>query len=520
MRSMTSVAVLLVFCLPIVAQPKTLQEAKRAWNDSRKGSEDGQIEALRGIAALGSLEALRLMLDELGKDQKARRQDQAKDDLLPARVRSELIAALGTFADPASVSLIGDSAIALKSMDSPPLAVDQLDLLTPLAAMKTPHADKTLLAALAHKHNAYLKCAALEAIRRAKRDTFTTELLAVLGEKNEAWLGDYRIVTLNVLDCLRDTVDKSDSASVVRVLEALLAMDAWATGKKIELDERVLAFAQRTLEALTGEKWALKATGLWRWWMAQQSGGVAPRPKAESPNSTRPPAFDIPIVGRVAFLIDVSKSMEEELPAGVREKAGGKLPWEKIKTKLDLARHELAASILRLADPGPRPATKFAIVLYSKEVQQFTSGWVTASPQACEEWAGKARTLQPGSITNIHGALLAGLRISDKGISSEHPSVDKDCVATGADSFILLTDGWASWCDDSKGYTTDKRNNAKDSVGDGKFIYGPEIAQDILRVNAFRKVIINTVGIGFHDSELLKALTTGTGGTYVNWSGK
>jgi hypothetical protein len=88
---------------------------------------------------------------------------------------------------------------------------------------------------------------------------------------------------------------------------------------------------------------------------------------------------------------------------------------------------------------------------------------------------------------------------------------------TGADTIIFLTDGWASWDDFSTTRVKDKRNNVDASVGDGPFIYGEDIWPDILRQNIFRKVVISTVGIGNHDTELLKKLARETGGQYVDW---
>ena len=112
---------------------------------------------------------------------------------------------------------------------------------------------------------------------------------------------------------------------------------------------------------------------------------------------------------------------------------------------------------------------------------------------------------------------MKALRLSSKGDAATEPSVDPDCVLTGADCIVFLTDGWASWDDQSQGKTTDKRNNVANSIGDGPFIYGEDIWPDILRHNIFRKVVINTVGIGNHDKDLLKKLAKETGGQYIDW---
>jgi hypothetical protein len=211
------------------------------------------------------------------------------------------------------------------------------------------------------------------------------------------------------------------------------------------------------------------------------------------------------------FLIDLSSSMKEALPESVKKDER----FAKLVSILDLARVELARGIRSLPDD-----CKFAVVTYSRETNCLTNGWVTASATSRENWAARAPELEAESITNIHGALVAGLRISDKGTAGKHPAVDVDAVATGADAFVLLTDGWASWCGTCTAYDVPDPRGGTGKVGNGAFILGEEIATDILRLDAFRKVIINTVGIGNHDRELLRTLAASTGGTYIDWGGK
>jgi hypothetical protein len=96
-----------------------------------------------------------------------------------------------------------------------------------------------------------------------------------------------------------------------------------------------------------------------------------------------------------------------------------------------------------------------------------------------------------------------------------------DCILTGAHTIVFLTDGWGSWDDQSEEgvFVKDARNpkETKDTIGNGRFIYGENIWPDILRMNAFRKVIINTVGIGYHDKALLENLAFRSSGKYVDW---
>lgn len=495
--------------LAVIAQPEDLADAKRAYAAARGKPE--QPGALKAVAALGGAEALKFLLEELRRDQQGRPEGASKVDLLPARVRNALLESLAGFNDEAGIKTLLECANAQDCAKDPLLALNLLDLFTPLATMKKESADKALRAALSHKSNAYIKCAAMEALRRARRDDFTEDVIAVLGEKNKAWLQEGRIVTLNALDFLRDAAAKRHAKQVV---EALLALVSWVeTQRKLELDSRTLFFAQRALEALTGEKASLKSAVFWKWWLLQNNaaGNGPPRPPA-NPERATGTAFDIELAGhKIVFLIDLSASMKEALPESVKKVER----FAKLASILDLARAELARGIRQLPDH-----VAFAIVTYSKEAKCLTNGWITASATTRETWASRATALEAESITNTHGALVAGLRISDKGVAARHPAVDVDAVATGADAFVLLTDGWASWSDDSDDYNVPDPRGGTGKVGNGKFILGEEITLDILRLDAFRKVIINTVGIGNHDRELLRSLATATGGTYVDWGGK
>ncbi|MCZ7605042.1 MAG: hypothetical protein M5U25_03020 [Planctomycetota bacterium] len=180
---------------------------------------------------------------------------------------------------------------------------------------------------------------------------------------------------------------------------------------------------------------------------------------------------------------------------------------------MDLARFELSRAIKDFV--GDR---YFAIVVYGTEHECPTGGWVYANEANCSKWSKAALELDFMGMTNIHGALLHALQVSDKGDKCDEPAVDANCVLTGADTIVFLTDGWASWDDQSTARVKDKRNNIDNSVGDGPFIYSEDIWPDILRQNLFRKVIISCVGIGNHDKELLSTMAKKTGGGYVDWS--
>lgn len=521
------------------AAEKDYQTAKR--DQSRTAME----RAIDRIGQSNDKKAVKFLLGELDWDQKQRKGKRAG---LPGNVRDKIIGALSAFTDEESVAEIGKAALALKSANDPPLALDQFDFFKALAGMKdSAAADKTLRDALADPKNPYIKCAALEAIRQANASRFVPEVSAILLETNEEWAKKWLIVPINVFACLQDIVDSTDKDQIIAVVEAVIV---WEERKTCN-DERVRFFGGRMLTRLTDEVADMSSTHFWKWWVAQMKAGVPidstqkPQGKADRTAATPPPAFDVQPVGkRFVFCIDISGSMDMPLkitldelekrrkdrgPATGRKQDKGadeaedeednnplrQLPWKEIKTKMHLAREELARAIKSFA--GDR---EFAIITYATEVEVITNGWIKATQANCDAWSKKAKELEADGMTNIHGACMRALKISGKGIDTDHPAVDPNCVVTGADTIIFLTDGWASWDDFSTGRTRDKRipNAKSDDVGDGPFIYGEDIWPDVLRHNIFRKVIINTVGIGNHDAELMKQLARRTGGVYVDWS--
>lgn len=542
---------LLVFALP--AGPGQAQadfkSAKKAYEQAKTDESRTAMErAVDQMAAANDPEAAKFLLKELSDDQKARKSGKKG---LPGDVRKKIVTGLAKFTDEDSVKMVGEAALKLNSAPKggdPTLALDQFDFFLALAGMsESKAADATISAAVAESKNPYLKVAAIEAVRQAGAKRFAEQVINVLAEENKEWATLWTIVPINVFACLEKVVEPGDTQLVIKALEATIAWEE----RKTCSDERVKFFGGRMLRTLTGEVIDMGSTFFWKWWVAQMkvSGKVDTTQKPDAKRSktaASPPVFDTQPVGkRYAFVIDVSKSMEmplkitlEELEKrkkkrdapitpGKGEKAGDakegeeekddgnplrQLPWKDIETKMDLAREELSRAIRTFM--GDR---EFCIITYSTEVKNITGGWIAATPANCDKWSREAKKLEPEALTNIHGGLMKGLRLSKKGDSAKEPSVDPDCVMTGADTIIFLTDGWGSWDDFSTTRVKDKRNNVDNSVGDGPYIYGEDIWPDILRQNIFRKVVISTVGIGNHDTELLKKLARETGGQYVDW---
>jgi hypothetical protein len=198
-------------------------------------------------------------------------------------------------------------------------------------------------------------------------------------------------------------------------------------------------------------------------------------------------------------------------------------------TPMDVAKAELAYSIDKLR-PDKAPADKpkgrstrrdpearhFAIITYSTEVTMFTEGgWVEATDASCNSWMTAVDKLETESTTNIHGALVMGFGLSDARLETPEPEVDKDCVLTGAHTIVFLTDGYATWSNDSR--TSTAKDEFGNPCGDGEYVKRDKLIELAATLNRFRKVVINTVGIGNHDKKLMGQLAKQSGGHYEDW---
>jgi len=292
----------------------------------------------------------------------------------------------------------------------------------------------------------------------------------------------------------------------------------------------------------------------------------------------------MPAVGRrVVFCLDLSASMNEELDPGVRaaaeerekkrgpsitgkkpdgedekEKEEDKLDWENINTKLDLAKAYLIRSLKQFAEaerqrakdleemkknggkPGPRKSGSranrsimeepfmFNIVVYADKaalLDEKTTSFVSATDKEIGRFVKLVQDYSEGEgLTNIHGALLESFRVTENKKVVGDPALDSNALLKGADTVFFMTDGWASWSDDSTEMDWDERRKnpppTRKAVGNGQFIYERQIMPDFMRLNRFRKIIVNTVGIGNHDKPLMIGMARESKGQYVDFSGK
>jgi hypothetical protein len=556
-----SAAVLLLSIPPAPAGAQAASELRAERNAYQQAQREGKhtemARIVGRIAAMDLPEAADFLLSELKKDQDDRRRRPPRPGL-PGNVRKEIIRGLMAFKDEESIARIAGAAAEMNSAPAgirrlppgdPILALDQLDLFEALAGMNVTSADARIRESIREPANPYLKVAAIEAVRSVGARRFVPDIISVLHEDNASWRDTWKIVPVNVFAALAELVEPGDTATVKEIVEAVLVF----AGRDGPRDERVNMLGSRMLNRLTGEVADLFSLSYWRWWLAQMEAKAAggkepeqPKPSGRRSETAAPPiVFDVAPVGDIVFVIDVSDSMhlplridldeierrriERDGPvSGERRRNGGAeeveegdgnplrdLPWRDIKTRLHLAREELSRGIRNLS--GKR---RFAIVVYSTNVRCITNGWVEVNPANKAKWAEAAKGLETEAMTNIHGALNMALRLNKKGVDAEFPAVDPECVVSGADTIIFLTDGWGSWDDQSSSRVTDRRNGVPNSVGDGPFIYAEDILPDILRINRFRKVVIHTVGIGDHDKDLMRALAGATGGKYTDWGFK
>ena len=562
-------SLLLVAALFVLSQaPATAQDgfkdAKKEFESAKKdGSATKMGRAIDQIAASQTPEARDYLISILSDDQKDRKN---KKPGLPGDVRKKVIMGLSVFTDDESVGKIGEAVLKIDSLKDPVAALDQFDFFLALVRMnKNDAATKVVNDALAETKvpNPYIKCAALEAIRQGGDSRFVDGVVAITRESNKEWWTKWKVVPINVFACLEVIGQTDDNEACVKSVEATADLAKMWEDEKIVPDDRIRYFAGRMLKALTGEIADVGSWQFWKWWALQKkSVGKAPKvekaPKREI-TKARAPVFNVAPVGkRFVFSLDMSLSMnmplkidlpeiekrppeppksgnlkrdadpdeqkrqeEEAKRIAEEEKKRGidslkELPWKTISTKLELAREELARAISKLED-----GTVFAIILWSTEVECITNGWVKADAASKAKWAKAAKEIEPVALTNMHGGLMGAMRVTDKGFKvgvPAEPSVDPDCIISGADCIVFLTDGWGSWSDDSSAQTKDDPRGGTGKIGDGTHILGPEIWPDIARQNLFRKVIIHCIGIGNHDKECLRHLAKDSGGTYIDWS--
>jgi hypothetical protein len=415
-----------------------------------------------------------------------------------------------------------------------------------LAAAATERGDQILRKAIEETKDKdiYIRSAAIEAIAGAERRDMADLLLAVLKTYDPKWDENSPIIALTCIHGAPKVVSASDMEMRNKIVLAL------ADVLEKTADDRIQWFTCKALSTITGEDTYIDAE-FWRWWV--QMGGKKVERRDEGATVAGrdvPKFFKAAAVGkRVVFLIDISGSMQHpvELPPemknppkeekeepqgpvtgkgkGAEEEVKKEIPppdYSKVQTKLDLAKVELIHTLTHLPDDY-----WFNIVIYHTPHMMIDSKndeFVRATDANKRAFIKKVEALNWAELTNIYGALKRGFCVNMKDTidpdkigkrGTNDPAWDPECLKTGATTMFFLTDGSPTVTDDTIGEVRSGRL----AQGAARYCQPQNIVDDVRRLNVFRKVVINTVGIGPHMGNLLSALAQMSGGEYIDRSG-
>lgn len=422
-----------------------------------------------------------------------------------------------------------------------------------LAKMNVPAADAILAKAVRESKpkELYIKAAAIEALGYAGRSDLCVLLVDTIKQWEPDWDKKNQILTLTCVYNAPKLCKGGDTDLRNRLVLALADILEKTDAKK---DDRIQYFVAKALAEITGEDSYIDPT-FWRWWV--QMGGKKVDKQHEGPTVAGrdvPKFFKASAVGkRVIFVIDISGSMQHPVnlppemkrpppppekkkdnPVTGKGSTGGKpgedgkkeekkpeIPppdYSKVVSKLDLAKVELIHTLRYL------PADYlFNIVVYHTDhslLDQSVKNLVPANQANKDKFIKKVEALNWAALTNIHGGLMRAFCINEKGILDmkvkENGAWDPECMLSGATTMFFLTDGAPTISDDTTNIPDVGRTVP---VGNGRMCQPQNIILDIKRMNTFRKMVINTVGIGPHDNRLMQALAEMTGGEYVDRSG-
>lgn len=431
-----------------------------------------------------------------------------------------------------------------------------------LALQNTKEADAILTTAIVEEtdeDDIYLRAGVIEALAEAGRDEMNELLLTVLKTYDPEWDEDKPIIVTTMIHAAPKMVSKKREDTEQRNKVVLALADIL---EKTE-DERIEWFTCTALAEITGEDTYIDVA-FWRWWV--ESGGQRIENKSKDGATVAgrdvPKFFETAAVGkRVVFVIDISGSMQHpaNLPPEMKrppkdepeeededrgpvtgkdsgkkggdkdseDEEGKEIPppdYSRIVSKLDLAKVELIHTLKYLPEDY-----WFNIVIYDtyhKMINQSQDEFVRATESNKKKYTRRVNDLEWASQTNIHGALNRSFCVNMRdsldpekiGKSENNPAWDPECLKTGATTIFFLTDGSPTVSDDMDDKGAVGRPGGP-RIGNGRMVNPNNIMWDIKRLNTFRKCVINTVGIGPHNSGLLQALSRISGGEYVDRSG-
>ncbi len=219
------------------------------------------------------------------------------------------------------------------------------------------------------------------------------------------------------------------------------------------------------------------------------------------------------------------------------------LPWEKIKTRWDLAREQLRISLLRMT-----PDKYFSIVWFGTESGTLDSckGMVKATKANIDKVVAELDSIKAdyklnpeeqavspdGRLrgkTNLHSGLRRAYGLAGRGFVEQVGYVDSEALTEGCDTIFLLSDGAPSWDDFNivdKDYgegqvVVDTEYNKPAARSPQLHYHGPYdqddwLLEDLKRMNAFRRIRVHCIGLGEANMGLLGRIAeVGRGEVFV-----
>lgn len=266
---------------------------------------------------------------------------------------------------------------------------------------------------------------------------------------------------------------------------------------------------------------------------------------------------------RFCYVVDMSDSMCKEIspsakpptapitgPKKTAKRKGSILdesdiPWDKIKTRWDLARENLRISISRLT-----PDKYFSIVWFGTESGTLESckGMIKATRGNIDRVIAELDSIQTKPVgkltpdekivspdgqlrgkTNLHSGIRRGFALAGKGMIENDAYVDPEALTEGCDTIYLLSDG-APTIDDF--YVLDKDYGEGNVVVDqeygakaartpqlwypGPYVDDQWLVEDVRRMNVLRRIKIHCIGLGEANKNLLQQLADiGNGSVFI-----
>ncbi len=352
--------------------------------------------------------------------------------------------------------------------------------------------------------------------------------------------------TVCIQSCARTAArlrDHVGDETYQRLLDSLLHhLEAKATAHASRLT------IARALSRVVGTRDVHLSADLWR---RELRGAESARGPEEPERYARERPEFIGLRGsgkRIAYVVDASDSMLKPLTGAERDdfrkrepvvtgqkgdakKRRGKSPgldWSKIKTRFDAARQCVKLSIARL----PADA-QVVVVLFGTEATllKSTPGLVDVSRSRIKRIFAELDEVSPTysarvgesvlrGYTNLHGGLRRAFQAVRKKTVSSPAYVSSKAIRDGCDTLFVLSDGQPTWDDWAEWDVPDPIDRAGDPERGvpgpkhvqklhfaGAFHFLGPLVDDVDRLNLFRSVEINCVGIGEANFQLLQNLS-------------